>query len=275
MCAIDLQIEKQRNRQVGIETSRQSDIAEAMEQSTETQLLIDTVTGEVLKREQMELGSPITKVRKVTAPDQITPSTSGKPSQTRKEECIDLTNIGNTSDKEMLDDTGPGRMVKVKQEFIAEGDEYFTGLTNPDSNDDDFPSRLIICESDDCEDDDDDEHDADQIEMQHISKQQERNRNRKQVSEVDSQIKTEPDDTEDTGDTGTHHTSLETVESFTPLPTEATEEHSTIPSVTGSWLRVFVKISVRAGWRRCFKKFLFLFATNVSTHHWVNRPLIY
>ena len=67
----------------------------------------------------MELESPITKVRKVTAPDQVTPGTSGEPSQTGKEECIDLTNIGDTSDEEMLDDTGPGQMVKVKQEIIG------------------------------------------------------------------------------------------------------------------------------------------------------------
>ena len=42
-------------RQVGIEMSRQSDMAEAMEQSTETLLSIETTPGEVLKREQMEL----------------------------------------------------------------------------------------------------------------------------------------------------------------------------------------------------------------------------
>ena len=66
-------------RQVGIKTSRQSDVAEAMEQSTETPLSIDTTPGEVLKREQMELGSPITKVQKVTAPGQVRPGTSGVP----------------------------------------------------------------------------------------------------------------------------------------------------------------------------------------------------
>ena len=216
-------------RQVGIETSRQSDVAEAMEQSTETPLSVDTTTGEDLKREQMELGSPITKVRKVTAPNQVTPGMSEEPSQTGKEECIDLTNIGDTSDKEMLDDTGTGQMVKVKQEIIDEGDEYFTGLINCDSDDDDFPSRLIIHESDDSKDDDD-ECDADQIEMQCIYEQQERNRNRKQVSAVDSRIKTEPDDTEDTGEQGTHHTSLEMIYSLTPLSSEDMEEYSTIPS---------------------------------------------
>ena len=89
---------------------------------------------------------------------------------------------------------------------------------------------MIIHESDDSEGDNDDDHDADQIEMQCIYEQHERNRNRKQVSEVDSQIKTEPDDTEDTGDQGIHHTSLETVDSLTPLSTEDMEEHSTIPS---------------------------------------------
>ena len=45
--------------------------------------------------------------------------------------------------------------------------------------------------------------------------------------------------------------------------------------VTGSWLQVFMKISVCAGRCRCFKEFLFLFTTKASTHHWANRPLIY
>ena len=80
-------------RQAGIETSRQSGIAEAMEQSTETPLLMDTTPGGVLKGEQMELGSPITKVRKVAAPGQVTPGMAGVLSQTKKEELIDLMNI--------------------------------------------------------------------------------------------------------------------------------------------------------------------------------------
>ena len=92
-------------------------MVETMEQSTETLLLIDITPGEVLKGDQMELGSPITKVRKVAASGQITPGTSGVPSQT-KEELIDLMNICDTSDKEMLDNTGPGPMIKVKQEII-------------------------------------------------------------------------------------------------------------------------------------------------------------
>ena len=88
-------------------------------------------------------------------------------------------------------------MIKVKQEII---DEYFTGLTNFDSDYNDFPSKVIICENDESEEDNDDDRDADQIKMQHIYERHERNRNRKQVSKVDSQIKTEPVDTEDTGD---------------------------------------------------------------------------
>ena len=73
--------------------------------------------------------------------------------------------IGDTSDEEMLEDTSPGPMIKVKQEII---DEYFTGLTNCDSDDDDFPCEMIIDESDDSEEDNNDDCDADQIEMQHI-----------------------------------------------------------------------------------------------------------
>ena len=90
--------------------------------------------------------------------------------------------------------------------------------------------QVIIHESDDSEEDNDNDHDADQIIMQCIYTQHKRDRNRKQVSKVDSQIKTEPDDTEDTGDQGIHHTSLETVDSLTPSSTEDAEEHSTITS---------------------------------------------
>ena len=62
----------------------------------------------------------------------------------------------------MLDDTGPGPMINVKQEII---DEYFTGLTNCDSGDNDFQSEVIIHESNDSEEDNDDDRDADQIKM--------------------------------------------------------------------------------------------------------------
>ena len=214
-------------RQVGIKTSRQSDMVEAMEQSTETPLSIDTMPGDILKREKMGLESLITKIQKVTSPGQVTPGMSVVPSQAEKDELIDLMNIGDTSDEEILEDTGPGPMIKVKQKII---DDYFTDLTNLDSDEDDFPSEVIIHESDDSDEDNNDDHDVDQIEMQHIYEKHERNRYRKQVSEVDSQIKTEPDDTEDTGDQSIQHTSLETVESLAPLSTEDVGEHSTIPS---------------------------------------------
>ena len=88
---------------------------------------------------------------------------------------------------------------------------------------------MIICESNDSEEDNDDDHNADQIKMQHIYEKHERNGYRKQVSEVDNQIKTEPDDTENTGDQSIQHTSLETVESLAPLSIEHVGEHSTIP----------------------------------------------
>ena len=90
-------------RQVGIKTFRQQEIAEEMEQSADTTLSVDTTAGAVLKREQMELGSLINKIRRVTEAHGVVPGTSREPSQTSEEEYIDLTNIGDTSDEEMLD----------------------------------------------------------------------------------------------------------------------------------------------------------------------------
>ena len=162
-----------------MEIPRTGNVTEAMDQTPVNPLLVDTATGEVNKREQMELGSPINKVRKVTTPQESTPSTIGEFSQTEKEKFIDLTMLDDSSDKEMLDDTGVGQMVRVKQEFTEELDDdvVFTGLTNHDS-DEEFPSHMICCDSDDSNYDDDDEHDPEQIEMQHSYEQQERNRNR-------------------------------------------------------------------------------------------------
>ena len=224
-------------RQVGIKTFRQQETAEEMEQSVDTPLSVDTTAGAALKGEQMELGSPINKIRRVTEAHGVVPGTSGEPSQTSEEECIDLTNIGDTSDEEMLDDTGQGEMFRVKQEII---DVYCaghtTGLRQRDSDDEDFPSEFIIRESSDSKDDDDADRNPDQTEMLQIYEQQERKRNRRHRSEsCDSQFKTEPDDIVDIGGQGAHHTSTETVESLAPLSTEDTEEISTIPSseVTG------------------------------------------
>ena len=155
---------------------------------------MDTTAGAALKREQMELGSLINKIRRVTEAHGVVPGTSGEPSQTGEEEYIDLTNIGDTSDEEMLDDRGPDEMLRVKQEIT---DEYCaghtTGLRQRDSDDEDFPSEVIIRESSDSKDDDDD-RDPDQIEMQQIYEQQERKRNRRHVSKSsDTQFKTEPE----------------------------------------------------------------------------------
>ena len=163
---------------MGIETFRQQETAEEMDQFVNTPLSVDTTADAVLKREQMELGSPINKIRRVTEAHGVVPGTSREPSQTGEEEYIDLTNLGDTSDEEMLDDTGPGKMLRVKQKII---DEYCaghtTGLRHKDSDDEDFPSEIIIRESSDSEDSDDDDHDPDQIEMQQIYEQQERKRN--------------------------------------------------------------------------------------------------
>ena len=53
-------------RQVSIKTFRQQETVEQMEQSADTPLSVDTTTGAALKREQMELGSLINKIRRVT-----------------------------------------------------------------------------------------------------------------------------------------------------------------------------------------------------------------
>ena len=72
------------------------------------------------------------------------------------------------------------------------------GLRQRDSDDEDFPSEVIIRESSDSKDDGNDDRDPDQIEMQQIYEQQERKRNRRHISESsDSQFKTEPDNIED------------------------------------------------------------------------------
>ena len=66
-------------RQVGIETASKS--RRAMEQSQVQPLTVDTPTG-VAK--QMELGSPMTKMRRVMTSQEATPDVSGEPSQTTK-----------------------------------------------------------------------------------------------------------------------------------------------------------------------------------------------
>ena len=90
---------------MSIKTFRQQEIVEEMEQSADTPLSVDITAGAVLKREQMELGSLINKIRRVTEAPGVVPGRFGEPSQTGEEEYINLTNIGDTSDEGMLDDT--------------------------------------------------------------------------------------------------------------------------------------------------------------------------
>ena len=53
-------------RQVGIKTFREQETVKEKEQSVDTPLSVDITAGAVLKREQMELRSPINKIRRVT-----------------------------------------------------------------------------------------------------------------------------------------------------------------------------------------------------------------
>ena len=180
----------------------------------------------------MELGSPMTKMRRVMMSQEATRGVSVEPSQTgQKRGSIDLTN---SSDEEMVEDATRVHPVKVKTEELD--DDIFTGLTDcdkdrGDDDDDMFPGPIELPDSDDSDFSDEEDDDLDQIEMQYICDQQQRNRNTGEVGEIMlMQMKTEIEDTEDTGDQGTHQTSLETEESFAPLSTGDTEEQLTIPS---------------------------------------------
>ena len=217
-------------RQVGIETASKS--SRATEQSEVKPLTVDTPTGAA---KQMELGSPMTKMRRVMTSQEATPGVSREPSQT--EQNGGLINLTNSSDKEMVDDATRVHPVKVKTEELDD-DDTFTGLTDrdkdrgdDDDDDDVFPGPIEPPDSDDSNFGDEEDHDLDQIKMQYIYDQQQRNRNTGDVSEIMlMQMKTEIEDTKDTGDQGTHQTSLETGESLAPLPTGDTEEQLTIPS---------------------------------------------
>ena len=104
-------------RQVGIETVSTS---RRTKESQVEPLTVDTPAGVA---EQMELGSPMTKMRRVTMSQEATPGVSGEPSQTeQKGELIDLTN---SSDEEMVDDAMRVHPVKVKTEELD--DDVFTG----------------------------------------------------------------------------------------------------------------------------------------------------
>ena len=91
------------------------------EQTRVKPLTIDTSTGSI---EKMELGSAMTKMMKVTTSQEAEPSVSRELSQV--EQVIDLTNIGNSSDEEMVFEAATAHQVKVKSEPL-ENDDVFTG----------------------------------------------------------------------------------------------------------------------------------------------------
>ena len=216
-------------RQVGIETASTSRRAK---ESQVKPFAVDTPTGAA---KQMELGSLMTKMRRVMMSQEATSGVFREPSQT--EQKGGLINLANSSDEEMVDNATRVHPVKVKSKELDDED-IFTGLTDcdkdrGDDNDDDdvFPGPIELPDSDDSNFGDEEDHDLDQIKMRYIYDQQQRNRNTGEVSEIMlMQMKTEIEDTKDKGDQGTHQTSLETEESFTPLSTGDTEEQLTIPS---------------------------------------------
>ena len=213
-------------RQVGIET------ASASRRTKESQvkpLTVDTPTG-VAK--QMDLGSPMTKMRKVMMSQEATHGVSGESSQT--EQKGELNDFTNSSDEEMVDNATRVHPVKVKTKELDD-DDIFTGLTDHDKDegddDDVFPGPIELPDSDDSDFGDEEDRDLDQIKMQYIYDQQQKSRNTGEVSEITlMQMKTEMEETKDTGDQGTHQTKLETEESFTMLSSGDTEEQLTIPS---------------------------------------------
>ena len=154
---------------------------------------------------------------------------------------IDLTDIGDSSDEEMVLEATVAHPVKVKSEPL-EDDDVFTGLVDHDDDkggeDDDenednegFPGHIEMPDSDYSDFGAERDKDSDQLEMQVIYDQQQRNRNTAQVSEIElMQVKAEIEDTEYTGDQEMHQTSLETEDSFTPLSVGDTKGQSTLPS---------------------------------------------
>ena len=220
-------------KQVGIETvSTHQRMAEQVQVKP---LTIDTSTGSI---EKMELGSPLTKMRKVTTSQEVEPSMYRESSQ--EEQVIDLTHIGNSSDEEMVFETNVAHLVKVKSEPL-EDDDVFTGLVDHDDkggddddeneDDEEFPGHIEMPDSDYSDFDAEGDQDSDQLEMQVIFDQQQRNRNTGQVSEIElMQVKAEIEDTEDTGDQEMHQMSLETEDSFIPLSMGDTKGQSTLPS---------------------------------------------
>ena len=130
----------------------------------------------------MELGSPMTKMRKVTTSQEAEPSMSRESLQ--EEQVIDLMHRGDSSDEEMVFETKTtvAHPVKVKSEPL-EDDDVFTGLVdhendkggdNNDENEDneEFPGHIKIPDSDYSDFGTEGDQDTDQLEMQVIYDQQ-------------------------------------------------------------------------------------------------------
>ena len=122
-------------RKIGIETASTSRRTKESQVKPST---VDTPTGVA---EQMELGSPMTNMRRVTTSQRATPGVSREPSQTeQKGELIDLTN---SSDEEMVDDAMRVHPVKVKTEELHD-DDIFTGLTDHDKDEGDNDDDVFL-----------------------------------------------------------------------------------------------------------------------------------
>ena len=174
-------------KQVGIETV--SVHQWTAEQAQVKPLTIDTSTGSI---EKMELGSPMTKMRKVTTSQEVEPSMSRESLQV--EQVIDLMDIGDSSNEKMVFEVTVAHPVKVKSEPL-EDDDVFTGLVDCDDNkggdeddenedDEEFPGHIEMPDSHYSDFGAEGDQDSDQLEMQVIYDQQQRNRNTGQVSEI-------------------------------------------------------------------------------------------
>ena len=155
-------------KQIGIETV--STCQRMAEQAQVKPLTIDTSTGSI---EKMELGSPMTKMRKVTTSQETEPSMSRELSQ--EEQVIDLMHTGNSSDEEMVFEAAMAHPVKVKSEPL-EDDDVITGLVDCDNekggDDDDenedneeFPGHIEMPDSDYSDFGAEGDQDSDQLEM--------------------------------------------------------------------------------------------------------------
>ena len=122
----------------------------------------------------MELGSPMTKMRKVTTSQEAESSTSGESSQV--EQVIDLTDMGDSSDEEMVFEATMAHPVKVKSEPL-ENDDVFTDLVdhnhdkggdddNENEDNEEFPGCIEMPDSDYSDFGAEGDQDSDQLEMQ-------------------------------------------------------------------------------------------------------------